>query len=842
MLSNPKVRQWLYHLAAVAVLVAVTLMYFYPMLEGKKIKQYDIANWQGMSKEIVDFREKHHSEPLWTNSMFGGMPAYQISVLYKANVAQYIDKILTLGLPGDSGYAFLLFAGFYFLLVTLGVDKRVAVFGALAFGFSSYFFIFIEAGHSTKVRAIAYMAPVVAGVIMCYRKNILIGAAVAAVALSLELYSNHLQITYYLMLLIMIYVLTEIYRTVKEKLWGNFIKASSALLLAVVLAVFSNLTNLWATYEYGKYSTRGPSDLTMTDASNRTSGLDKDYAVDWSYGIGESLTLMIPDAKGGASGAIGNRHSEVLSAVSNPDLRNVVAQQDEYWGDQMFTAGPAYAGAIACLLFFAGLIFVRGPIRWWLAGATLLSLMLAWGKHFMPLTEFFLDYVPGYNKFRAVSTTIIVTEFCIALMAALALDSIVKNPNIISESRKKVKWVIGGLMAFVIILTLAPSVTSLQKTDEFNKNLEEIKRGRPDIPEKQIVNFLDGMMPELEAVRTKIFREDALRTLLLMVVVIALTWAFWKFKFDKRIFIGGMILLVLIDMWPVDRRYLDKKDFVAASRVKTPFEMSQSDQMIKELEPNHAYRVLNVSADTYNDASTSYYHQSIGGYHGAKLKRYKELVDYYLAPATGYIRGRIDANDMQVRQYIENHPVLNMLNTKYIIYRREGGIMRNDRALGNAWFVQEFKLVANADSEITSLAKFNPGMTAIIDNKFSNQVQGLNLSPEGAGKITLESYEPNHLVYTSNAGTEQLAVFSEIYYDKGWNAYVDGNLTPHFRADFVLRAMRVPAGNHKIEFKFEPKVYDTGEKISFASSLVLVLACAGIAFVEIRRRNTKTAE
>jgi hypothetical protein len=840
MLNNPNARQWLQHLIAIAVFLAITLIYFSPLLEGKKIGQYDIANWQGMSKEVVDYREKHHSEPLWTNSMFGGMPAYQISVEYKANLAQYVDKILMLGLPDDAGYAFLFFLGFYFLLVVLGVDKRVAVFGAIAFGFSSYFFIFIETGHNSKVHAIGYMAPVMAGVIMCYRKNILAGAAVAAVALSLEIYANHLQITYYLMLLIMVYVVTEIYRTVKEKSWGRFFKASAALLFAVVFGVLTNITNLWATYEYGKYSTRGPSDLTITDAKNRTSGLDKDYAMDWSYGISESLTLIIPDAKGGASGRIGNEHREALNSVPG-DMKQVIAGQDEYWGDQAFTAGPAYAGAIACLLFFAGLIFVRGPLRWWLLGGTVLSLFLAWGKNFMPFSEFFLDYVPGYNKFRAVSTTIIVADFCIPLLAALALDNIIKNPNIINESKNKIKWLVGGLFVFVILITAIPSMTGLRKTDEFDKMLAAIKQGQPDIPEKQIVNYLDSMLPQLEVVRESIFRADAVRTLLFMLVAAALVWAFWKFKFDKKYFIFGMILLVLLDMWPVARRYLDKKDFVSAAKAERPFEMTKSDQMILNLEPKHTYRVLNIAANTFNDASTSYYHQSLGGYHGAKLKRYKELIDYYLAPATSHIQDRMQANDVSVRQYVENHPVLNMLNAKYIIYSPEGGIMRNDKALGNAWLVDEYRLVANADSEILSLQKINPKVTAVIDKKFSDELKGLSIVADSSGKITLDSYEPNDLVYTSNAASERLAVFSEIYYDKGWNAYVDGKLTPHFRADYVLRAMRVPAGSHKIEFKFEPKAYETGEKISFTSSLILLLTCAGVVLLEIRKRQKKTA-
>lgn len=836
---NQNLRQSLQHLIAVAVFLVVTLLYFSPLLEGKKLRQDDISRWKGMSKEIEDFRERKNSEPLWTNSMFGGMPAYQISVIYASNLVRHVDKIITLGLPDTAASVFLYFIGFYFLLITLGVDKRVAVLGAFGFGFSAYFFVILEAGHTSKAHAIGLMAPVMAGIIMCYRKKILAGAVITSLALALELYANHLQITYYLMMMILIFIITEIIRTAKEKSWNNFIRASAALAVAVVFAVLCNITSLWATYEYGKYSTRGPSDLTITDAENRTSGLDKDYATEWSYGISESLSLLIPDAKGGFSGAIGNNNKEVLQKV-DAQYRQMIAGADQYWGDQMFLLGPDYSGAIIMLLFFLGIVLIKGQLRWWILSATILSMMLAWGKNFMPLTDFFLDYVPGYNKFRAVSMTMVIAMFCIPLLAALALDNIFKNPNVIDEMKKKVRWVAGGLIGFVLLVTIFPGVTGLQKENEYDKTFAAIKQNEPGVTDKQISDYLDQLLPQMEKVRHDIFQADALRTLLFLLIAAAFIWMHFKFKFDKKYFAAGMIVLLLLDMWTVNKRYLNDSKFISKVRAEVPFTMTQSDQLIKQIEKTPAYRVLNVSVDAFQDASTSYFHHSIGGYHGAKMKRYKELIDYHLSPAVQSLRQRISRRDSLLTTQLQVHPALNMLNAKYIIYSEEGGVLRNPNALGNAWFVNEYKLVANADSEITALGNFNPATTAFVDKRFADVLNGLTSPYDTSKVISLTSYEPNHLVYQSKTTSEQLAVFSEIYYDKGWNAYVDGKLAPHVRCNYVLRGMRVPAGDHKIEFKFEPVVYGTGEKISLSASALILLAVAGIGFMEWRKKTIST--
>ena len=763
--------------------------------------------------------------------MFGGMPAYQISVVYKSNLIQYVDKVLMLGLPDTAGYVFLYFIGFYFLLITLGVERWVAVFGALGFGFSSFFFVIIEAGHTSQAHAVGYMAPVMAGIIMTYRKKILAGAALTALALALELYANHVQITYYLFLMVVVFLVAEIIRTAKTKTWKSFIRASAALGAAALLAMLCNITNLWATYEYGKYSTRGPSELTMTDSKNRTTGLDKDYATEWSYGIDETLSLLIPDAKGGFSGVMGNYHKDELQKV-DPQFRQQVASMDQYWGDQLFLLGPDYAGAIIVLLFFLGMVLINGGFRWWIVAAALLSMMLAWGRNFMTLTDFFLDHVPGYNKFRSVSMAMVVAEFCIPLLAALALDKVFKNPNVLDEMKKKVRWVAVGVIGFVLLVTLAPGITGLQKENEYEKISQAIKQNQPEVSDKQISDYLDQLMPHVEEARTAIFRADAMRTLFFMIVAALLIWCYFRFKFDKKYFAVGMIVLLLFDMWTVDKRYLNNDKFISKARYDVPFQMTQSDQIIKQLDPKSTARVLNLTVDVFQDASTSYFHHSIGGYHGAKMKRYKELIDYHLSPAVRFISQQISKHDSTLTTKLQVMPVLNMLNAKYFIVGDDGGVLLNPKALGNAWFVNEYKLVANADSEITALGNFNPAETAIVDKRFSDQLNGFTPHTDSTQTITLTSYEPNYLVYQSKATSEQLAVFSEIYYDKGWNAYVDGKLTPHFRCNYVLRAMRVPAGEHKIEFKFEPSVFNSGEKISLAASALLLLMVAGVVYSE----------
>ncbi|OQX76258.1 MAG: hypothetical protein B6D64_10210 [Bacteroidetes bacterium 4484_276] len=813
------------YLVAIIIFILIATIYFSPVLEGKKLKPNDVTNFKGMSKEIVDFREKTGEEPLWTNSMFGGMPAYQISTEYNGNLMRYVDYIFRLGLPYPIWIVFLYMIGFYILLLVLRVNPWLAITGAIAFGFSSYFFIIIEAGHNSKAHAIGYMAPVVAGFILTYRRKYLLGGLMTLLFLALELKSGHPQITYYLMLALLLFGITELVSAIREKNYLPFIKSSAVLIIAILLAVLTNITSLWATWEYGKYTIRGKTELS-TEKENRTSGLDKDYATQWSYGIDETLTLLIPDAKGGASGVIGKNES-VLKGVDSRFKEYVATSANRYWGNQPFTSGPVYAGAIVMFLFFLGLFTVKGKLKWWILAATILSIMLSWGKNFMPLTEFFLDYFPGYNKFRAVSMILVIAELMIPILAVLALLQILDDPKSFTKKLKIFGYPVnpfylafgltGGL---ALLFALFPGAFFNFLSDQEIQSIASQQQSDPTYG-KQLAEFFANV----EIARKNIFKADAIRSFIYILLAAGVIFAFAKNKLKKEYAIGLVTLLILIDMWSVDKRYLNNDSFVRKSKTEEPFKMTKADQFIlKDKDPD--FRVLNLTVDPFADASTSYFHKSIGGYHGAKLRRYQELYDHQLK------------NKM-------NMAVLNMLNTKYIIQpdnNKQPTVMPNIQACGNAWFVKDIKWVKNADEELAALSDFDPEKIAVIDEQFKPDLEGFTPTNDSTALIKLISYAPNHLKYQVNTHNDQLAVFSEIYYPKGWNAYVDGKLAPHIRVDYVLRAMVIPAGKHLVEFKFEPKAYYIGEKISLASSLLVLLLVLGYFVYEIKRYFASTKE
>jgi hypothetical protein len=808
-------KQLLPYLAAIAIFVVITLTYFSPLLEGKKLKQSDITQWKGMSKEISDFREKTGEEALWTNSMFGGMPAYQISVEYKGNVLRYLDQLLQLYLPQPAGMVFLYMIGFFILLLVLKVDKWLAIAGAIAFAFSSYLFIIFEAGHNSKAHAIGYMAPVLAGIILTYRGKYLAGGIMAAIALSLELLTNHLQITYYLMMIAGVYVITELISSIKTKQLPLFAKASGVLLIAAGFAVASNITSIWATYEYGKETIRGKTELT-TEKSNRTSGLDKDYATGWSYGKLETFTLLIPDFNGGSSSGSLKETSNVYKALQQNNIdenqaKNVIKALPLYWGSQPGVAGPVYVGAIMIFLFIFALFIVDNKYKWWLLAATILSILLAWGKNFMPFTDFFLNHVPGYNKFRAVSMTLVIAELCIPLLAFLGLQKAFAGEIDKKKIIKSLYYALGIAGGISLFFAIAGSslFDFVSPADDQYKNY-----------------FPDWLIAAIRQDRASLLSSDAFRSLAFILLAGAAVWAFINQKIKKPVFYSALILLILIDMWSINRRYLNADSFVRKSVAAVPFQPSTADELImKDIDPD--FRVFNETVgNPFADASTSYFHKSLGGYHGAKLRRYQELIDHQLTKG--------------------NMNVFDMLNTKYFIVPsdQKGGqpqMQVNMQALGNAWFVNNAHKVNNADEEINALTDFVPSETAVYDKRFENQVKGHLISKDTTATISLTEYKPNHLTYKSETSREQLAVFSEIYYDKGWNAYIDGKPAPYFRADYVLRAMIIPAGKHTIEFKFEPKAYYTGEKISYASSILLVLLALGaLGFMVSRKSTTDT--
>ena len=800
---------------AILVFLLITLAYFSPLLEGKKMFQSDIVNHQGVSKEIADFRAQTGQEPLWTNSMFGGMPAYQISVKYKTNLIGYLDNILTLGLPHPANLVFLYFLGFFILLLVMKADPWLSLVGAIAFAMSSYFFIILEAGHNSKAHAIGYMAPVIAGIILSFRGKYIWGGILTAIALSLEIKTNHPQITYYLGMMILILGFFKLLYAIREKQFMPFLKTAGVLLIALVFAVLTNLTSLWATYEYGKYTIRGKSELT-TDQHNRTTGLDKTYVTQWSYGIGETMTLLIPDFYGGSSSAKFGKNSKVAQAMKangldEDSIRSFTSQSLPflYWGDQPFTSGPVYVGALIFFLFILGLMVVKGPVKWWLLSATLLSILLSWGHNFMGLTELFLNYLPGYNKFRAVSMILVIAEFTMPLLGILALKVIVDGQSETKKLFKYLKISFGIVAGICLLFILLPGAFL-----DFS--------GAGDASFQKQYQFPDWLMQAIRDERLRLVKMDALRSLIFICLGAVLTWALIFRKIKKEYAWIVLIILILADMYMVNKRYVNNDSFTSKSRVVNPFEPSAADnQILEDKDPD--FRVLNLTGDPMRDANTSYFHKSIGGYHGAKLRRYQELFDHHISR--------------------NNMAVLNMLNTRYIIIpdqNRNPVAQYNPQALGNAWFVNGYKLVDNADAELEALTGFKPDSLAIIDQQFAGLITGFQPNRDSLDFIKLDQYAPNALTYSYKSKHTSLAVFSEIYYPKGWNAYVDGQPTPHLRADYVLRAMILPAGEHNVVFKFEPRVYAVGETIALISSIVLILLVLILAFMDFRKARQKT--
>ena len=779
------------HLIVILLFVGISFTYFSPLLQGKLLNMADFTHYKGMSKEVTDFRKVTGNEALWTNSMFSGMPAYQISTNSKGNLIQYISRIISLGIPRPANFLFLYLLGFYLLLLSLKVDYRISAVGAIAFSFSSYFFIIIMAGHVTKAYAIAYLPLVVAAVLYTYKGRMLLGGVLTALAVALELYANHLQITYYLVLMLILIGLVQFVKDFKANNLTDFSKRSGILILAALLASATAVTRLSTTMEYGTESTRGKSELT-NNLDNKTSGLDKDYATSWSYGVAETFTLLIPNFYGGASQGELTTDSETYQAIKRaPNAKQLIKQLPLYWGTQPFTSGPTYAGSIVMFLFIFGLLFVKSEMRVWILLATIMSITLAWGKNFMPLTDLFLDYFPGYNKFRAVSMILVIAEFTLPLLGFVALNKFLTSD---SDNKKKplqlAFYIVGGL---TLIFALIPSLFF-------------------DFVGGQDANLAKNGWPidALQADRAGILSADAWRSFTFITLSFGTMWMFLKNKISSKYVILIVGVLVLTDMWTVNKRYLNDDNFARKSKVQVPYQATAADQQIlRDKDPN--FRVFNQSVSTFNDASTSYFHKSIGGYHGAKLKRYQELIENHIAQG--------------------NMAVLNMLNAKYFI-TPQGQAQQNPGAMGNAWFVNKINIVANADAEITALDRFNPANSAIVDTRFSEQMI-IGLDNTGTS-ITLAEYKPNYLKYNSTTAKDGIAIFSEIYYDKGWNAYLDGELKPHFRANYVLRGMKIPAGNHVVEFKFEPAVYHVSERIALASSVVLLLLLAFVSVKELK--------
>jgi hypothetical protein len=815
--------QWLPYIAAIAIFYIITLIYFIPALEGKKIKSSDMISFRGVSKEIVDYRNKTGEEALWTNGMFGGMPAYQISTKYTLNLMRYVDKVLKFGFSTPIGTVFMYFLGFYLLLIVLRVNPWLSIPGAIAFAFSSYFFIILEAGHNSKAAAIGYMAPVLAGVVLAYRGRILLGGALTALFLALEILSGHPQITYYLLIMVLIYGITELIRHAKEQALPAFFRATGVLAIAAGLAVLTHVASLWGTYEYSKYTIRSKSELTH-DADNRTTGLDKDYATSWSYGVPESMTLLIPNFHGGSSHASLSRNSATYEVLRNNRIQgadDIIESLPMYWGPQPFTSGPVYAGAIMVFLFIFSLFILKGPLKWWGVAVAILSLMLAWGKHFMGLTGFFLDHVPLYNKFRTVSMILVMAELVIPLMGILAVGKLVEGSIDKKKAFKSLQYslaITGSVLLFFLIL--GGSLFSFSSPQDSGMGLPE------------------WLMDAIRQDRRAMFRNDTIRSLLFILVTSGVLWAFMTGKLKKGYLFAGLSILILADMAPVARRYLNGDDFERKAALENPFPMTKADQSILR-DKDLSYRVYNLGEAFDQSARTSFFHKNVGGYHGAKFRRYQELVDFHLAPERTRLVNVLNSKPTQesVENVLKGMNTFNMLNTRYFIYNNDAEPLKNTHGLGNAWFVDGYILADNADAEIVALASLQPDSLAVIDKSFSEFLEGVDLVSRQGAKISLIEYSPRKLVYNAETTGDLLAVFSEVYYDKGWNAYIDGQRAPHFRANYLLRSMVVPGGRHTIEFRFEPKSYFTGQKVSLLSSGIILLLLAALAYLEVRKRR-----
>lgn len=806
--SNNKKVLWI--ALCIVAFAIITLVYFSPVLQGKRLKQHDIEMYKGMSQEIVDFKAKTGEQSLWTNSMFGGMPAWNIGVPQNSNLFVHVNKLLRLWLPSSLGAVFISMLGFFILLLVLDCNIWISFIGALAYGFTSYLFIVIGAGHNSKAVAMAYMAPVIAGILLTYKGKYLWGAVLTAIALALEIMAGHLQITYYLLLIVICIVIGELVETVKTKTYAQFLKASGILVAVTIIAILTCTTTLYANYEFGKETMRGKPVLTKS-VDNQTKGLDKDYITQWSYGIGETWSLMIPNAKGGASAYIGNDNPALEKC--DPRFRSTIAQQNSYWGDQPITSGPVYVGAIVCFLFVLGLFVVKGKYKWILLAATVLSILLSWGKNFMGFTDFFIDYFPGYNKFRAVSMTLVIAEVCMPLLAFLALAEIFKHPDELKQN-KKYLYISLGITGGLCLLFYAMPQTffSFLSADEAVQ-FKQLQAGQDGAIYTTFAN-------ELEKVRVDIFRADAIRSFLYIYIAGIVILLTVSDKMNKKYMFPILALLVLVDMYTIDRRYLNNSNFIDKRKADKPFVMSEVDKQILQ-DKDLDYRVINLTVSTFNDASTSYFHKSIGGYHGAKLRRYQDIIDRYLS-----------------KRDLNYFKVLNMLNTRYIIYPKDNQKIasKNYDAFGNAWIASDIKWVGTPNEEIDAIADTDVKNVAIINNEFRQVVGDFNVSP-AEGTIQLVDYQPNQLKYNFDSSKDELVVFSEIWTSKGWTMWIDGVESPLFRADYILRSAIIPAGQHEIVMRYEPSIWRIGNTIQLISSLLILMGSVFVMYFTIKTRK-----
>jgi hypothetical protein len=808
------------YVLAVVLFLVISIIYFSPVLEGKRLQSSDGAQFMGMSKEIVDYRNATGKEALWSNNMFSGMPAYLTSTLYPGELIPKVQKsIISISQPVM--ILTLSFSFFFMLCVLLDVGVWTAFAASLAYGFMTFTFVVMVTGHMTKAHALTYTSFVVAGILVAFKKNKIGGSLIAAVGLSLMLSANHLQMTYYAAILSLIIGIVYLVYAVREKTLPDFSKTVGFLLIAVLFAVGSNFSRLYTTYEYGKYSIRSQSDLSL-NGENKSSGLDHKYILDYSYDLGEAMTAFIPRFKGGGARESLTTSSETYKFLAESQgaeaaKKMVKGGMPMYWGSQPISMAPFYFGAVFCFLFVLGIFLVKGKDKWWLVAVFGFSLLLSLGKNFSLLTDLMLDYFPGYNKFRDVKNIIVIEQFAMALLGALAIKEVYQRKISNAEFMKGLKYAFGITGGLALIFAIIPSLAG---SFSGSTDAEYLQMGWP----KQLI---DAMMAD----RQSLLRIDAFRSFIFVLLAAAGLWAYWNNKIKAQYAIVLWVALVVIDMWPVNKKYFNNDNFTSAKEVAVPFQEMPVDKEIKK-DKDLYYRVLNLQ-NPMADARTSFFHKSLGGYHGAKMKRYNELYSYAIEPEIRSFVEKAQKNK-SLDSLMSFLPVINMLNTKYFIYDLNSPPIPNTHALGNAWFVKGAKVVGSADQEVASMKSFDPKSMAIVNKSFEKALDGYT-SGSGEGEIKLTEYQPNYLKYEASVNSgPQLAVFSEIYYPKGWKSFIDGKETPHIQANFVLRGLVIPAGKHQVEFKFEPSSYYLGNKVSLGSSILLLLAIGGYLFYSFK--------
>ncbi|MAP81256.1 MAG: hypothetical protein CL526_09230 [Aequorivita sp.] len=803
-------KKYIPHVVVILLFIVASVAYFSPVLQGKKIFQSDIVQYTGMAKQQNDFRKATGEETYWTDAAFGGMPTYQLGAKYPHNYIKQLDLTIRF-LPRPADYLFLYFIGMYILFLVLKVDYKLAFLGALAFGFSTYLIIILGVGHNAKAHAIAYMPLVLSGIFLTFQRKYLWGFLLLTVSMALELVANHFQMTYYLMLLVIIIGIVYLIDAFKKKILPHFFKAVGIMMVAVLISIGLNATNILATKEYADTSTRGKSELTVNadlSPKDNTTGLDFDYITEYSYGILESFNLYIPRFMGGSSSEAFPEDSKTVEylmrmGANAQEANQVLNQIPMYWGDQSFVGAPAYIGAIVMFLAVLALFLVKGRLKWWIVSGVVLTLLLSWGRNFSGLTQFFIDYVPLYNKFRAVSSIQVIIELILPILAVVGLHQFFNKFENEAEKKKALllaTGIVGGLTLIFILF----KTSLLDFAGPYDSYFSE-EMGFP---------FVEAIRED----RMSLFTTDAIRSLIFVLITATALWFYLKGSLKKTYAIGALCILVLIDLVGVNRRYVNEDDFVNAKIMEEPFQQNGADLQI--LEDDGHYRVYDATTNAFNSARASYFHNALGGYHAAKPGKIQDLYDFYIG------EGHIG--------------ILNMMNVRYIIIQNENGgpiAQRNPYANGNAWFVENVIPVKTADEEIRLLDSLNTKKTALINTEFLSKIPNKNIERDTLSSIELFSYSPNHLVYEAITNTEQLAVFSEVYYPKGWNAYINGKPAEYFRANYLLRAMVVPPGNNKIEFKFEPKVIQTGSTISLISSLIFLLILLSGLYLAFRKKE-----